>query len=55
MKLIPNIGPARRLLYVLAGLGMLALALLAPFLKRPWPVVLGVFGAAAFVEGAIGF
>ncbi len=55
MKLIPNLGPAARLLYVVIGAGLVALAVLAPFLRGPWPLVAGLAGAVIMAEGAAGF
>lgn len=55
MSLIPNIGPATRVSYVVSGLALVALALWAPFLSRPLAVIVGLLGAAGVVEGLIGF
>ena len=54
MKLFPNIGPLTRLLYVLMGLGLIAAAVWAPSLDRPWPVIVGALGAVVMLEGAAG-
>lgn len=55
MKLIPNIGPASRIIYIILGLSLVLLALWAPFLSAPLAVIVFVLGAAGVVEGAIGF
>lgn len=55
MRLVPNLGPAMRVVYVLVGLGLIALALLAPFLHRPWPLITALVGAVIVAEGAAGF
>lgn len=55
MSLIPNIGRATRLSYIVSGLAFIALALWAPFLSKPVAVVVGLLGAVGVVEGIIGF
>lgn len=55
MKIIPNLGPKARLGYVLFGVGLLALAVVAPFLESPWSFLVGAFGAIVAIEGAVGF
>ncbi len=55
MKLVPNLGPAMRVLYVGAGVLLVAMAFWAPFSSRLLAVIVGLLGVAAVVEGAIGF
>lgn len=52
---MPNMRPAHRLLYVVGGIGLIAVALLAPSLNRPWPWILIVGGAVMLLEAAAGF
>ena len=55
MALIPNIGPGTRVLYVVLGLGLMAIAVWAPFLSRTLALIVGALGAVSVVEGIIGF
>lgn len=55
MALIPNIGLGTRVLYVVLGLGMVGLAIWAPFLSRTLSLIVGALGAVSVVEGVIGF
>jgi len=55
MALAPNIGPATRVLYVLVGIGFIALGLWAPWLRSPWTWVMAVLGVVVIIEGAVGF
>lgn len=55
MKLTPNLSPAMRVVYVLLGIGLIAVPLLTNLLEKPLPLVVGLLGAASIVEGAGGF
>lgn len=55
MAFQPNLGSAMRVLYVLVGVGFIALGVWAPFLRAPWNWVMAVLGAVVIVEGAVGF
>ena len=55
MKLISNMRPMHRVLYVVGGLVLITLAFLAPFHNKLWPLILGIGGAVMLVEGSVGF
>ena len=55
MKITPNLGPTTRALYVLVGMGFIALGVWAPHLPSPWSVVMGVLGGVVIIEGIVGF
>jgi len=55
MAFQPNLGNATRVLYVLVGVGFIAMGLWAPWLRAPWNVVMDTLGVIVIVEGALGF
>lgn len=55
MAFQPNIGPGRRVAYVLLGAAMIFFAWLVPILRPPEAWALGVAGGLTVVTGAVGF
>lgn len=55
MKLTRNIGPLARVAYVAFGLGLIVVALRAPFLPGAVALVLGAAGGVVVIEGTVGF